>query len=251
MATVALPRNTADKLPGRQYDNYFFLAMALLILVTVFIGFARTYFLAGVFRAPLPSLLVHIHGAVFSSWVLLLITQTALVSVGRVDIHRRLGLIGFGLACLMVILGVLAASKLLARGVSPVPVFDAQTFYAIPMGGMLIFATLIFFVYRNRFNPAAHKRLILIATVSLLDAPTGRPPFTVITAHPFMDSIFVYAFLLLLIAYDLWSTRKVHRATIWATAFLVVVGQLRVPIGNTAPWHHFAARVQTVARSSH
>jgi hypothetical protein len=251
MATVALPRNTAEKLPGRQYDNYFFSAMALLILVTVFVGFARTYFLAGVFRAPLPSLLVHIHGAVFSSWILLLITQIALVSAGRVDIHRRLGLAGFGLACLMVILGVLAASKLLARGVSPVPVFDAQTFYAIPMGGMLIFATLIFFAYRNRFNPAAHKRLILIATVSLLDAPTGRPPFTVITAHPFMDSIFVYAFLLLLIAYDLWSARKVHRATIWATAFLVVVGQLRVPIGNTAPWHHFAAWVQTVARSSH
>jgi hypothetical protein len=39
--------------------------MALLILATVFVGFARTYFLAGVFRAPLPSLLVHIHGAVF------------------------------------------------------------------------------------------------------------------------------------------------------------------------------------------
>jgi hypothetical protein len=248
MATVALPRSTADKLPGRQYDNYFFSAMALLILVTVFVGFARTYFLAGIFRAPLPSLLVHIHGAVFSSWILLLITQIALVSTGRVDIHRRLGLAGFALACLMVILGVLTATKLMARGVSPVPVFDAQTFYAIPMGGMLIFATLIFFAYRNRINPAAHKRLILIATISILDAPTGRPPFTVITAHPFMDSIIVYAFLLLIIAYDLWSTRRVHRATIWATAFVVVVGQLRVPVGQSAAWHHFATWMQTLAR---
>jgi hypothetical protein len=251
MATVALPRHTADKLPSRQYDNYFFSAMALLILATVFIGFARTYFLAGVFRAPLPSLLVHIHGAVFSSWILLLIAQIALVSTGRVDIHRRLGLAGFALACLMVILGVLTATKLMARGASPVPVFDAQTFYAIPMGGMLIFATLIFFAYRNRFNPAAHKRLILIATIAILDAPTGRPPFTAITAHPFMDSIIVYAFLLLLVAYDLWSTRKVHRATIWATAFAVVIGQLRVPIGNTAAWHTFATWAQTLARSSH
>jgi hypothetical protein len=223
--------------------------MALLILVTVFIGFARTYFLAGVFRAPLPSLLVHIHGAVFSSWILLLITQTALVSAGRVDIHRRLGLAGFGLACLMVILGVLTASKLLARGVSPVPVFDAKTFYAIPMGGMLIFSTLIWFAYRARFDPAAHKRLILIATIAILDAPTGRPPFTVITARPFFDSIFVYIFLLLLVAYDLWSMRKVHRATMWACAFVVVVGQLRVPIGNTAVWHTFAAWVQTLAGS--
>jgi len=249
MATVALPRNTAGKsLPGPQYDNYFFSAMALLILATVFVGFARTYFLAGVFRAPLPSLLVHIHGAVFSSWILLLIAQIALVTAGRVDIHRRLGLAGFGLACLMVVLGVLAATALMARGRSPVPVFDAQTFYAIPMAGMLVFATLIFFAYRNRSNPSAHKRLILIATIAILDAPTGRPPFTVITAHPFMDSIFVYTFLLLVIAYDLWSTRKVHRATIWATAFVVVVGQLRVPIGQTAAWHHFATWAQTLVR---
>jgi hypothetical protein len=247
MATVALPRSR-PRGTNRQSDNYFFSGIALLILLTVLVGFARTYFLAGVFRAPLPSLLVHIHGAVFSSWILLLITQITLVSAGRVDIHRRLGLAGFGLACLMVILGVLTASKLLARGVSPVPVFDAQTFYAIPIGGMVIFATLIFFAYRERFHPAAHKRLILIATIAILDAPTGRPPFTVITARPFMDSVVVYAFLLLLIAYDLWSTRKVQRATIWGTAFVVVIGQLRVPIGNTAVWHTFATWVQTLAR---
>ncbi len=248
MATATLPRHTAHKLHASQYDNYFFSAMALLILATVFVGFARTYFLAGVFRAPLPSLLVHIHGAVFSTWILLLITQIALVSAGRVDIHRRLGLAGFALACLMVVLGVLAATALMARGRSPVPVFDPQTFYAIPMGGMLIFATLIFFAYRQRINPAAHKRLILIATISILDAPTGRPPFTAITAHPFMDSVFVYAFLLLIIAYDLWFTRKVHQATLWATAFVVVVGQLRVPLGQSAIWHHFATWMQTLAR---
>jgi hypothetical protein len=114
-----------------------------------------------------------------------------------------------------------------------------------------MFATLIFFAYRARFDPAAHKRLILIATIALLDAPTGRPPFTVITARPFFDSTFVYIFLLLLVAYDLWSTRKVHRVTLWAVAFVVVVGQLRVPIGSTVVWHTFATWAQTLARSSH
>jgi hypothetical protein len=251
MATAALQRSNRQKLGGR-VDNYFFSGIALLILVTVFIGFARTYFLAGVFRAPLPNPLIHIHGAVFSSWILLLITQTALVSAGRVDIHRRLGLAGFGLASLMVILGVLAASNSLARGFAPPGSgFDPKTFYAIPIGGMLMFATLIFFAYRARFDPAAHKRLILIATIALLDAPTGRPPFTVITARPFFDSTFVYIFLLLLVAYDLWSTRKVHRVTLWAVAFVVVVGQLRVPIGSTVVWHTFATWAQTLARSSH
>ena len=253
MATVALPQTKAVKLgTKRQYDNYFFSAMALLILATVFVGFARTYFLAGVFRAPLPSLLIHIHGAVFSSWILLLIAQTALVSAGRVDIHRRLGLVGFGLACLMVTLGVLAASNSLARNFSPPGSgFDPRTFYAIPMGDMLIFATLVFFAYRARFNPVAHKRLILIATISLMDAPTGRPPFTVITGRPFFDSTFVVIFVLLLVAYDLWSTRKVHRATIWAGLFVVIAEQLQVPFGNTTAWHSFATWAQTLARGPH
>jgi hypothetical protein len=253
MATVALPRSKPETFStSRNFDNYFFSAMALLILATVFVGFARTYFLAGVLRAPLPSLIIHIHGAVFSSWILLLIAQISLVSAGRVDIHRRLGLAGFGLACLMVILGVLAASNALDRNFAPPgSPFDPKTFYAIPIGDMVIFATLVFFAFRARFNPSAHKRLILIATFALLDAPTGRPPFTVITARPFFDSVFVWAFLLLLVAYDLWSMRKVHRATIWAGAFVVVMEQLRVPIGNTAVWHTFATWAQTLARSSH
>ena len=253
MATVALPQTKAVKVrPTRQYDNYFFSAMALLILVTVVVGFARTYFLAGVFRAPLPSVIIHIHGAVFTSWIFLLITQTALVSAGRVDIHRRLGLAGFGLACLMVFLGVLAASNSLGRGfVPPGAPFDPKTFYAIPLIDMLVFAVLVFFAYRARFNPAAHKRIILIATISLMDAPTGRPPFAVITARPFLGSTFVLIFLLLLVAYDLWSTRKVHRVTIWAGVSVLIAQQLQIPIGSTAAWHTFATWMQTLARSSH
>lgn len=88
--------------------------MALLILATVFLGFAHSYYLAGVFHAPLPSRIIHIHGTIFSCWILLLITQTSLVAAGRTDIHRRLGIAGFLLACLMVVVGVLAAANVRA-----------------------------------------------------------------------------------------------------------------------------------------
>ena len=115
MATATMPRTTTEVVrTGRRTDNIFFSGMAVLILVTVFVGFARTYFLAGMFRAHLPSPIIHIHGAVFSLWILLLITQTSLVSAGRTDIHRKLGLAGFGLACLMPVLGVLAATNSLS-----------------------------------------------------------------------------------------------------------------------------------------
>jgi hypothetical protein len=246
MATTTLPGHGSRVLRrDRAYDNYFFSAMALLILATVFVGFARTYFLAGVFHAPLPNLLIHIHGIVFSCWILLLITQVALVSMHRVDIHRRLGLTGFGLACLMTILGELAAADALGRGEAPPGSgLDPRTFYTVPAIGILIFGALVYFAYRERSHPAAHKRLILIATIAIMDAPTGRLPFAVITGYPHMLSVFVDAFLLLVVVYDLWSLRKVHRATIWASLFVVIVQELRIPIGTTSPWLAFAGWVQ-------
>lgn len=103
-------------LPGRRFDHLFFSGMSLLMLVTAFSGFARTYFLAGIFHAPLPSLIIHIHGAAFSCWILLLVTQTSLVSVGRTDLHRRLGVAGFFLGCLMIVFGVMAATDSLVPG---------------------------------------------------------------------------------------------------------------------------------------
>jgi len=250
MATTVLPNAAAPKLrPGRRYDNFFFSAMAVLILATVLFGFARTYFLAGVFRAPLPNTLIHIHGAVFTSWGLLLILQTSFITAGRVDIHRKLGLVGFTLACLMVILGVLAATNALSRNFSPQGSgLDPKTFYTVPMGDMLIFSVLIYFAFRARSNPAAHKRLILISTVALIDAAIARWPVPFIQQSNVLSDLCCYAFLLFLVLYDLWSTGKVHRATISASLFLVVVQQIRVPIGMTGPWQAFASWAQSLAR---
>src|SRR5438270_4889128 len=153
MATaVARPSaQLARDLPGRRFDNYFFSGVALLILATVFVGFAHTYYLAGVFRAALPSPIIHVHGAIFSCWILLLIAQTSLASAGRVDVHRRLGIAGFVLACLMVILGIWAGTNALVRDFPKGG--DSKFFYIIPVTDMLIFATLIFFAFRARTNP--------------------------------------------------------------------------------------------------
>lgn len=52
---------------GLRLDNVFSPAVAVLALAAVFLGFARTYYLAGLFRAPLPNLLVHTHGQFFRS----------------------------------------------------------------------------------------------------------------------------------------------------------------------------------------
>lgn len=234
-------------LPGRRFDHYFFSGTAWLMLASVFVGFGPTYYLAGVFNAPLPSRIIHLHGAVFSCWILLLIVQNSLASAGRVDIHKKWGLAGFLLACLMVIVGWVAATDRLVRGTAP-PGVDTYAFYITPMTDMVVFATLIFFAYRARRDPSAHKRIIYIATVGILIAAIARFPFSWLFHKAPHAAIASYAFLLLLIAYDLWSTRKIHRATLLAGGFLIFVQQIRLPIGKTAAWHSFAAGVQSLFR---
>jgi FtsH-binding integral membrane protein len=232
-------------LPGRKYDHVFFSGMAVLLLGSVFLGFAHSYYLAGMFHAPLPSAIIHVHGALFSSWILFLLAQTTLVAAGRTDVHRRIGIAGFILACMMVVAGVWAGTNALARNFAP-PGIDAKTFYVIPITDMLVFAVLVFFAYRARFDSAAHKRIIIIATVSLMIAAIARWPFPPVLGNPLAAALVSYLFLLMLAVYDLWSAHKIHRATIWASVFLIFIQQIRFPIGQTAAWHAFATWAQNL-----
>ena len=235
-----------SNLPGRRFDHLFFTSMTLVMLVTVFVGFAHTYYLAGVFRAPLPSPIIHIHAAVFSCWILLLVAQTSLVSAGRVDIHRRLGMAGFVLACLMVVLGVVASTDTLARG-GPAG-RDSQMFYIVPLTDILLFAIPLYFAFRTRTDPPAHKRFVYISTIGLLTPAIARLPFAFVFRKSPVVALLAESFLFILVGYDLWSTRRIHRATLWCGLLLVLVLQTRFQIGRTAAWHTFAAWVQHAVR---
>ncbi len=254
MATVtAQPNITARPAhgpPGRRYDHYFFSIMALLMFLTVFLGFAHTYYLAGVFTAPLPSAIVHIHGAAFTLWILLLVTQTSLVAARRTDIHRRLGMAGFVLAALMVVLGVLAGTDSLLRHASTVDAFgrDAKMFYIVPLTDMLLFAMFVYGGFRARLDAPAHKRFLYLATTALMVAAIARLPMAFSARNSRVDGLLSDLFLLALIAYDLWSARKIHRVTLWAGLVLVVIQQIRIPLGQTPAWHSFANWVIAHAR---
>jgi hypothetical protein len=251
LAEGAVPNGKKAKLVtpsrDRRFDRLFFSITSVLMLVTVYIGFAPSYYQAGVFHAPLPSIALHIHAVAFSCWMPLLVIQTSLVAARRVDIHRRLGITGFLLGCAMVILGVWAAVDTLARGFSP-PGMNAAAFFIIPMTDMLIFGTLLCLAYRHRRDPA-HKRMIYIATTGLLVAAIARIPLLPgIQKSGVIAALYSYIFLLLLMIYDLYSIRKVHRVTLWASAFVIFVQQVRFPLADAAVWQAFATWVQHIAR---
>jgi hypothetical protein len=53
----------------------FYVGIAVAVLITVFLGFSRTYFLKGYYGTPELSFLLHVHGLVFTSWVLLFLPR--------------------------------------------------------------------------------------------------------------------------------------------------------------------------------
>jgi hypothetical protein len=235
-AMAASPVVVRPYRPNRTGDRIFFSFMPVLMWAAVLFGFSRTYFGVGMVMAPLPNVLIHVHGAAFTLWMVLLVVQTALISTHHVKWHMKLGVAGFCLAVAMVVLGLLAAVDAMRRGRGPLGL-DALTFFVIPVTGMLLFSVLVFFAYRLRRNPEAHKRLITIATIALMDAAIGRWQVAVLQQHPPLQDLVLFGFLVLVIVYDLFSLHRFSKYTMWASLFVVVVHLTRVPLGLSAPWH--------------
>ncbi len=248
MATVSgTPAASSIRFEASRNEHVFFLAMAVLLTVTMVVGFAKTYFLAGVFLAKLPAPLIHIHGAVFTCWFLLLLTQSALAFVHRVDLHRKLGICGIVIACLMLPLGILATAEYLAREA-------AQRWIALatvmPVAELSIFSVLAAAAFLARRKPAIHKRLILLATIGLIGAAVGRMEFLPYWHFRGVAAIrlvwaYTYVFLLALAVYDLWSTRRVNPATVWGSVFMISVQQVMLLVSATPPWLEFVSRMQS------
>jgi hypothetical protein len=244
MATITAP---ARRLPGTRYDHAFFFALIVLLTTAMAVGFAHTYFLAGVFSAHLPNLLIHIHGAVFTAWFVLLIIQSALASSGRVHLHRKLGIAGMAIAALMVPLGVLATAEFVHRQSA----FRRTRMASImPCAELFTFAVLATAAFLARRRSDWHKRLIILATIGIIGAAVGRMDFLPYWHFHGPASLrlawaYTYPFLILLAAYDLWSIRRLHKATLWGSAFIIVTHQLSLLICTTATWDAFAAWMQS------
>jgi hypothetical protein len=198
-------------LERRRADTIFFTTTAVLMLLIVLVGFSHTYFSKGAVFAHLPSLLVHFHGAVFTSWILLFVVQTCLVSSGNVRLHRKLGVLGGVIAVLMVILGTLVPFGTLRRGAVLPSFFTPASFLWGNVLGIWLTGILIGIAIWQRKNSRLHKRLMFIANVTLMGPALSRMlifyPFA--GRHPFVIMVVIPGTLLVgLLALDLYTWRR-------------------------------------------
>ncbi|MFY9622421.1 MAG: hypothetical protein WAM70_16080 [Pyrinomonadaceae bacterium] len=240
MAARAEVFNTGTSIDKRRAERIFYTAMSLLFLITVFAGFSRTFFLRTYFQTqPLLPLLIA-HGIIFSSWIVLFLTQATLVAARRTRLHMRLGILGGVLASLMIIIGVYT-SLVRAKGPSPIPDVNPLAFLTIPLGDMLLFGIMVGAALYFRRRADVHKRLMLLSMIAILPAAVARLPIGFIeTGGPLVFFGLSDLFILPMIVFDIITRGRPHRATLLGAALIVISHPLRMVIGGTQAWLAFA-----------
>ena len=234
----ALPRPL-----GALYDRQFYTGMAIAAAVVVFVGFAPTFFLRASYQStPLPTYL-RVHGLLFTTWIVLFIAQTSLVAARKTHVHRRLGWAMAALATVMVVVGTTAGIWSMRRQVDAGLAEQAQAFLTTPLFSMVAFAAFVAAAITRRGDPQTHKRLMLLATISILDAAVARLPFEFLRTSNWNYLPMTDVFLAAAILYDVASRRTVHRAYVWGGLALVIEQALRIPVGTSAVWQALASGI--------
>ena len=220
-------------------DRNFFLILLLIAWAAIISGFSYDIAQRSIHGTLHFPAIIHIHALAFVAWLVLFTTQVLLVRTSNLALHKKLGLISFGLVPVMLILGI-AAAIVSQRVEWGTPNSDLH-FTVVQFGDMLLFGCVAGAGIYLRKNYVAHKRLMLLATLILTDAGFGR--WLMIKATPlFGDDFFKYTTLsqgfgrfwayevlptlILILAlgvYDLITRKQVNNRYMWAVGFYLLV----------------------------
>lgn len=239
----------------------FYVRIAAACVAVAFIGFAPTYWVP-LFRGTLRvGPLAHVHGALFYGWTLLFLAQTWLAASRQFTRHRAFGVFGVSVATAMCFVGTATAINSLKQAEAAGFADAGRAFVIVPMSGVAFFATLFTIALLKIKRLETHKRLMIVATVSLLQAAVARwfvfflapvaaagvavsPPPVTVSVLPGLvtDLLLVWAML-----HDRKTRGSVHPVYWIAGGAMVALQVLRVPLSTTTAWTNFATWLGTLA----
>ena len=195
-----------------------YLALTFILIAIVIRGFWPSYFgllLRGGVSRPW---IIHLHGAIFSGWMVLLLAQASLVAAGRLRLHRRVGNVGIAYGILMLGIGLVVSfvAPVLHVHAGEWTVDRAAGFLLAPLGDMALFGGFFGAAIAYRRRPELHKRLILTATVALAFAAVGRMAF----ASPVVFLLVWLSPLFAAMAFDVCTRCRVHPVSFLSVAVL-------------------------------
>ena len=221
---MSAPAASAVAATQRAFKRSFFFWMTLVMAFFVFSGFGMTY----LFPPPI----VHLHGLVFFTWMILLIVQAALINSGNVALHRRLGTYGIAHATVILYTGALIQLLGIARsirngGTGP---FDAGFLGLMAVVG---FALLFTLAIRNVRKPDVHKRLILFAMLPILPPGVNRfyqVPFELDYIPVLPLYVTLNSMALAILVQEWRSTGKIGKYSMIGAGFIFLQSLVHVPV---------------------
>jgi len=241
----------------RAGEEYFYVYMAISCVAVAFLGFAPTYWMPvaqGTFKA---SPIIHVHGLVFFAWTFFFVYQTWLAASGRLARHRTVGLIGVSFATAMTIFGTMAAINMMQAAVAGGFAHAGKAFALVPLSSIAFFAVVVACAIGTVRRPEWHKRLMLVATVSILDAAVARwflvflapagaagPPPVAVDVAP---ALVTCSLLVIAMLRDWRLAGRPHPAYLVGGGVLVALKFLQLPLSETAAWQAVAGAVLALA----
>ena len=219
----------------RLFDRGLFKVAAIAFPLLVLAGFARTYYLRGLFDVPL---IVHLHGVTMTAWVALFVTQVWLISSKRVRVHQRLGFMGIGLAALILPIGFVAAVRAAKYGSpSTPPGVNPLGFMIVPLFDLIMFTIFFGAAIYYRKKPAQHKMLMLLTAINFLPPAIARIPIAPLRAlGPLwffgLPTVLVLSCLVL----DGWRHRRVNIVFLVGALLLIASYVTRLVLMNNPAW---------------
>ncbi|MDB5499790.1 MAG: hypothetical protein JWP28_3821 [Phenylobacterium sp.] len=250
--------------PAQRAMGTFYVWMAGLFVLIAFSGFAETYWLQLAGGTFVGSPLLHLHGLLFSAWTLFFLSQTWLAASGQMQHHRAWGVAGVSLATAMVFVGLATSIASMQKGVADGHAEAARAFAIVPLSAAVLFAVLVAWAVVTVKTPEVHKRLMMLATISILQAPIGRfffltvgggggpgsrpglmPPAPVATTVG--AGLVVAVLILAAVVYDWRKRGRPHPVYVIGGAAVVIIELIRVPLAETPQWQAIAKALGTFA----
>ncbi|MGF1456582.1 MAG: hypothetical protein ACFB6R_14540 [Alphaproteobacteria bacterium] len=218
-------------------DSRFFGGAGLVLALVVFLGFSETFYLRSADLGPVPTLFM-VHGVIYSAWFLLFPVQVWLIAARRWRTHRAFGMGAMGLAVGMVVTGLMAGFDALERGVE-IPGAGAAAFFFLSFSDAVGFAVLFAAALAARRLGPWHKRLMLIASASVILPAAVRMAGMI--GFPEAGAGVQLGLLGALGLYDIYRLGQPHMATAIGGVFLGLKLLGVLSLARTDAWAGFVA----------
>lgn len=188
-------------------DHSFYFLMSLLVAAVVVYGFSHTVNENLLHPSTPRPVVLYVHAALFTGWVLFFILQSVLVRTRNVKVHRRVGWFGLALGVAVPMVGM-ATAIVMSRFRIKQGSSDSVPFLIVPFFDMFVFSVAFGLAFYWRKKPEIHRRLILIATCSLTIAAFTRFPSHVVPDNWWYGGVDLL--ILLGVTRDLMVMKRIH-----------------------------------------